>query len=190
MWWGIGFGGLFLDLVLVFTLGLMTLRKGHTTGSAITTCSASLSGSSLPWSIRAHRRGCTWRRVRRCLEHGRIEDALEHAAATDDVHLVAEIVAAEHRTLLRAGRLATVLRWCRSLPEEVMLGRPELPLAAALAAGSSDVRRTSVAVSPHSPRRRDVGAPKAGRRTTRRRWGSRIRRGSGATSLRRSCCSP
>jgi hypothetical protein len=29
MWWGIGFGGLFLYLVLVFTLGLMTLRKGH-----------------------------------------------------------------------------------------------------------------------------------------------------------------
>jgi len=29
MWWGIGFGGLFLYLVIAFTLGLMTLRKGH-----------------------------------------------------------------------------------------------------------------------------------------------------------------
>ena len=29
MWWGIGFGGFFLYLVLVFTLGLMTLRNGH-----------------------------------------------------------------------------------------------------------------------------------------------------------------
>ena len=29
MWWGIGFGGAFLYLVLVFTLGMMTLRKGH-----------------------------------------------------------------------------------------------------------------------------------------------------------------
>ena len=29
MWWGIGFGGFFLYLVLVLTLGLMTLRKGH-----------------------------------------------------------------------------------------------------------------------------------------------------------------
>ena len=28
MWWGIGLGGI-LYLVLVFTLGLMTLRKGH-----------------------------------------------------------------------------------------------------------------------------------------------------------------
>jgi hypothetical protein len=29
MWWGIGFGGFFLYVILVFTLGLMTLRKGH-----------------------------------------------------------------------------------------------------------------------------------------------------------------
>ena len=29
MWWGIGIGGLILYVVLVFTLGLMTLRKGH-----------------------------------------------------------------------------------------------------------------------------------------------------------------
>jgi len=29
VWWGIGFGGLFLYLIILFTLGLMTLRKGH-----------------------------------------------------------------------------------------------------------------------------------------------------------------
>ena len=29
MWWGIGLGGILLYLVLVFTLGVMTLRKGH-----------------------------------------------------------------------------------------------------------------------------------------------------------------
>jgi hypothetical protein len=29
MWWGIGIGGAILYLVLVFTLGLMTLRNGH-----------------------------------------------------------------------------------------------------------------------------------------------------------------
>jgi hypothetical protein len=28
MWWGIG-TGIFLYLVLIFTLGFMTLRKGH-----------------------------------------------------------------------------------------------------------------------------------------------------------------
>ena len=29
MWWGIGIGGFILYLVLVLTLGIMTLRKGH-----------------------------------------------------------------------------------------------------------------------------------------------------------------
>jgi hypothetical protein len=29
MWWGIGFGGLFLYLLLVFFVGLRTLSNGH-----------------------------------------------------------------------------------------------------------------------------------------------------------------
>jgi len=29
MWWGIGFGGAVLYLIIAFTLGFMTLRKGH-----------------------------------------------------------------------------------------------------------------------------------------------------------------
>ena len=29
MWWGIGIGGILLYLILLFTLGLMTLRNGH-----------------------------------------------------------------------------------------------------------------------------------------------------------------
>jgi hypothetical protein len=29
MWWGIGFGGFFIYLVLLITLGVMTLRNGH-----------------------------------------------------------------------------------------------------------------------------------------------------------------
>ena len=29
MWWAIGIGGIFLYLLVAFTLGLMTLRKGH-----------------------------------------------------------------------------------------------------------------------------------------------------------------
>jgi hypothetical protein len=29
MWWGIGFGGILLYFVLVFVLGLRTLRNGH-----------------------------------------------------------------------------------------------------------------------------------------------------------------
>ena len=30
MWWGIGFGGFFIYLVLLITLGVLTLRNGHT----------------------------------------------------------------------------------------------------------------------------------------------------------------
>jgi hypothetical protein len=29
VWWGIGIGGAILYFVVLFTLGLMTLRKGH-----------------------------------------------------------------------------------------------------------------------------------------------------------------
>jgi len=29
MWWGIGIGGGILYVILLFTLGFMTLRKGH-----------------------------------------------------------------------------------------------------------------------------------------------------------------
>jgi hypothetical protein len=29
MWWGIGFGAALLYLVILFTLGFTTLRKGH-----------------------------------------------------------------------------------------------------------------------------------------------------------------
>ena len=29
MWWGVGIGGGILYLVLLFTLGFVTLRKGH-----------------------------------------------------------------------------------------------------------------------------------------------------------------
>jgi hypothetical protein len=30
MWWGIGFGGFFIYVVLLITLGVLTLRNGHT----------------------------------------------------------------------------------------------------------------------------------------------------------------
>lgn len=70
-----------------------------------------------------------------CLEHGRLTDALEHAAAVGDARLVAEILVGEHRTLLRSNRLATLLGWSDSLPETMLVEHPEIPLAAVLAAG-------------------------------------------------------
>jgi LuxR family maltose regulon positive regulatory protein len=77
-----------------------------------------------------HKRAAAW-----CHEHGLIEDALDHAAEAGEELSVAAILSEEHRSLLRAGRLATVLRWGTELPEEVLLERPEIPGAMALAAG-------------------------------------------------------
>ena len=79
---------------------------------------------------RLHRAAGAW-----CLEQGLLEDALEHAGAAGDLPLVAAILSAEHRTLLRSGRLVTVLRWCDTLPDGLLLESPEIPLAGALAAG-------------------------------------------------------
>jgi len=77
-----------------------------------------------------HARASAW-----CREHGLIDEALEHAATARDLGRVAEILADEHRTLLRSGRVATVLRWCDVLPEEELLARPDVTLAAVFAAG-------------------------------------------------------
>lgn len=78
---------------------------------------------------RLHGRASKW-----FLENGRVEEAIEHAAAAKDLERVVAILVAEHRELLRSGRLSTVLRWCTFLPEELLLDHPELPLAGALAA--------------------------------------------------------
>ncbi len=70
-----------------------------------------------------------------CLERGRIVDALEHAAAAGEPTLVASILDGEHRALLRAGRLGTLVSWCAWLPEDLLVELPAIPLAAALAVG-------------------------------------------------------
>ena len=81
-------------------------------------------------SARLHTAASEW-----CREHGWLEDALEHAAAAGDPRLVAAILADEHRTFVRTGRVATLLRWSASLPEDLLVERPEIPVAAVLAAG-------------------------------------------------------
>jgi LuxR family maltose regulon positive regulatory protein len=77
-----------------------------------------------------HERAAAW-----CHEHGLIEDALDHAAEAGQALSVAAILSNEHRALLRSGQLTTVLRWGGELPDEVLLERPEIPAAMALAAG-------------------------------------------------------
>lgn len=81
---------------------------------------------------RLHAAASAW-----CRDHGRLTEALEHAAAVGDAGLVTAILVDEHRTLLRSNRLATLVNWCESLPEALQVEHPEIPLAAVLAAGLS-----------------------------------------------------
>ena len=102
-------------------------RYHHLFGELLQLELASADASAPP---RLHVQASEW-----CRDHGRIEDALEHAAAAGDARLAVAELADKHLALLRTGRLTTVLSWCKRLPNELLLERPELPVAAALAAG-------------------------------------------------------
>lgn len=87
-----------------------------------------------------HRRASDW-----CRKHDLIDEALEHAAAASDEGRLLAILTENHRALVLAGRLTTVLRWVTTLPDQPLLEHPELPLAGAMAAAlagtSSEERR-------------------------------------------------
>jgi LuxR family maltose regulon positive regulatory protein len=70
-----------------------------------------------------------WLRV-----HGLPVEAVEHAAAAGDHELVAQLLVEHHLTLIRNGAARTLLRWVRTLPDDVVVGHPELAVAAATAA--------------------------------------------------------
>jgi LuxR family transcriptional regulator, maltose regulon positive regulatory protein len=78
----------------------------------------------------SQRRAAAW-----CLAEGLLEEALEYAGAAADDSLVAEILLEHHRSLLRSGREATLLRWVGRLGSSMLLEHPELPAAGALASG-------------------------------------------------------
>jgi LuxR family maltose regulon positive regulatory protein len=77
-----------------------------------------------------HRRAAVW-----CSEHGLAEEALEHAAAAGDDRVVAELLVASHRELLRSGREATLLRWVERIGTPALVNAPELCAAGAIASG-------------------------------------------------------
>jgi ATP/maltotriose-dependent transcriptional regulator MalT len=77
-----------------------------------------------------HRRAASWFRSR-----DRPVEAVTHAAAAGDHQLVAEILVDHHLSLIRSGAARTLLRWIGTLPDAQLLEHPELPMAAATAAG-------------------------------------------------------
>ena len=82
--------------------------------------------------------GAPTRIHRRAAEHFRSQglpaEAIAHAAAADDHELVAELLVQYHLPLIRGGAGRTLLRWVRTLPDEVIVQHPELVVAAATAA--------------------------------------------------------
>jgi LuxR family maltose regulon positive regulatory protein len=77
-----------------------------------------------------HRRAAAW-----FLGHGRVEEALDHTAALDDVAELANLLAAEHLTLIRAGKNEVLMRWLDRLPDEELERVPVLAAAGGLIAG-------------------------------------------------------
>ena len=76
-----------------------------------------------------HRRAAEWLRSR-----GLVVEAVQHAAAAGDHEVVAEIISEDHLRLIRNGRAGTILRWARTLPDDVMTEHPDVAVAAASAA--------------------------------------------------------
>jgi LuxR family maltose regulon positive regulatory protein len=76
-----------------------------------------------------HRRAAGWLRSR-----GLVVEAITHAAAAGDHEVVAEMLSEDHLGLIRNGRAGTVLRWARTLPDDVVIDHPDVALAAVIAA--------------------------------------------------------
>ena len=75
------------------------------------------------------RRAAAW-----CRAQGLVEDAIEYAAAGGDAETVAELLVEHDRELVWGGRLTQFLGWVRRLPSELLMQRPSLPAAGAVAA--------------------------------------------------------
>jgi len=90
---------------------------------------------------RIHRRAAEW-----CREQRMAVEAIEHAAAAGDHEMVADVLAEQQLWIFRSGGARTLLRWIRTLPEDVVVDHPELAVAAATSAfvvgrGTLAVRR-------------------------------------------------
>ncbi len=66
--------------------------------------------------------------------HDHPMEAVVHASAAGAHDLVAQTLCERHRELVRGGEGRTLLRWTRTLPDDVLLAHPDLCAAAAAAA--------------------------------------------------------
>jgi LuxR family maltose regulon positive regulatory protein len=79
-----------------------------------------------------HRAAASWHE-----EHGLIDDAVRHAAGAGEMNRVARLVEHHFDTLFMPGEIATLQRWLRILPVELVRSRPRLCLAQAFMANAA-----------------------------------------------------
>ncbi len=73
-----------------------------------------------------HKRAALW-----LAPHQPIE-AMAHADAAEEPVLVAELLATHHLALMRGGAGRTLLRWARTLPDDVLIRFPDVAVASAI----------------------------------------------------------
>jgi LuxR family maltose regulon positive regulatory protein len=76
-----------------------------------------------------HGRAAEW-----FIVHGMPEEAAEQAREAGDHELLADLLQDQHLDLLRTGRSATLLRWAKALPDEILDARADVTMPAALIA--------------------------------------------------------
>jgi len=59
-------------------------------------------------------------------EYGSAEEAIRHALAAQDWEQAATLIQAESSTMLNRGEISTLLRWMRSLPDDIIRASPQL----------------------------------------------------------------
>lgn len=59
-------------------------------------------------------------------------DAMTHASAAGDSGVLADLLAENHLSLIRQGAGRTLLRWASTLPDDVLVGHPDVAVAAAI----------------------------------------------------------
>ncbi len=89
---------------------------------------AQLDSSDPDAVTRIHRRAAEWFR-----SHGLPVEAVGHAAAAGEHELVAQVLVEYHLSLIRNGAGRTLLRWIRTLPDDLLVEHPELAVAGATA---------------------------------------------------------
>ena len=73
-------------------------------------------------------------------DRGLIFDAIGHATSAGDHELVADLLIEHHVSMFQSGAAQTLLRWAGTVPDEVLVNRPSLAAAAALASTFTDGR--------------------------------------------------